>query len=101
MNENNKEIFFYFLEEKRSFISSPATVQTGYKHVSSATVKGERTVQKQALRIKHDPISRHGQEVRNVPSSFQPTQLQEALVCAHRLANQLSTPGLTLGTDDD
>ena len=60
-----------------------------------------RTVQKQALGIKHDPISRCRQKIGDITGSFQPTKLKETFVGAHGLSNQFRTFSFTRCFNDD
>ena len=61
----------------------------------------DRTIEKKTLRGKHDTVAGCGQQVRNVARRLETTKLQEALVLAHGLANELSAARLTLRPDDN
>jgi hypothetical protein len=59
------------------------------------------TVQQQRRRVEHHTIPARCQKGRNVPCGFEPPELQKALVCFHRLANELSRAGFALRTNND
>jgi hypothetical protein len=59
------------------------------------------TIQQQTPTIQHQPIPTLCNSPSNIPSSFQPPQLQESLIRPNSLSNQLGTSSLSLGSDDN
>ena len=89
----------HFLSESKSFASSAtaSAVSTLPPSIAAEAL----TVQQQALRVEHHAVVGRGEEGRDVPGRLQPAELQEALVLAHGLADELGAARLTLRSDDD
>lgn len=60
-----------------------------------------RTIQHERLRVQHDFVPRRSEQARDIPSGLQPSQLQEALIALHGLANKLSALRLSLCPDNN
>ena len=90
---------YHFLSESKSFASSAtaSAVSTLPPSIAAEAL----TVQQQALRVEHHAVVGRGEEGRDVPGRLQPAELQEALVLAHGLADELGAARLTLRPDDN
>ena len=59
------------------------------------------TIQQQTLRVEHDLVPARREQVRDVARGLEAPELEEALVLAHRVAEELGGAGFSLRADDD